>query len=125
MMVAIVSGNSLGLSLSSFATGQNGMTGSAALGRNGQQIYVNSANGNLVLQRQDDRLLSTGLDVFAVRTYNSQGMFDGDGNNDNWRIGFFRSVDSLTGTLNTTSSAITRTDADGARAIYRWDSNTN
>jgi YD repeat-containing protein len=120
-MVAIVSGNSLGLSLTSLATGQNAMTGSAALGRQGQNVYVNSANGNLVLQRSDDHLASTGIDLFAVRTYNSQGTFDGDGNDDNWRLGFFRSIDSLTGTLNTTGSTITRTDADGARTIYRYN----
>jgi len=123
-MVAIISGNSLGLSLSSFATKQNAMAGCSALGRHGEQIYVNSANGNLVLQHNDDRLKSTGIDVFAIRTYNSQGMFDGDGNDDNWRLGFFRSVDSLTGALNTTGSTITRTDADGARAIYRYNGST-
>jgi YD repeat-containing protein len=97
------------------------MTGLAALGRQGQSVYVNSANGNLVLQRYDDRLTGTGIDVFSVRTYNSQGSFDGDGNDDNWRLGFFRSIDSLTGTLNSIGSAITRTDADGARAIYRYN----
>jgi YD repeat-containing protein len=124
IMVAIVSGNSLGLSLTSSATGQNLLTGSAALGRQGQNVYVNSANGNLVLQHNDDYLSSTGIDVFAVRTYNSQGTFDGDGNDDNWRLGFFRSLDSLTGTLNTNGSAIIRTDADGARTIYRYNSSS-
>jgi YD repeat-containing protein len=123
-MVAIVSGNSVGLSLTSFANGQNVMTGSAALGRQGQDVYVNSANGNLVLQHSDDRLNSTGIDVFATRTYNSQGTFDGDGSDDNWRLGFFRSLDNLTGTLNTRGSTITRTDADGARTIYQYADNS-
>ena len=120
-MVAIVSGSSLGLSLTSLATGQNALAGSAALGRGGQQVLVNSANGNLILQQNDDHLASTGLDLFALRTYNSQGTLDSDGNDDNWRLGFFRSVDSLTGTLNTVGSTITRTDADGARSVYRHD----
>ena len=128
-MVAIVSGSSLGVSLTSMATGQNGLTGSAALGRHGQQIFVNTANGNLVLQNSDDHLVGKGLDLFAQRTYNSQGTFDGDGNNDNWRLGFYRGLDSLTGTINSAGSTIWRTDADGARAVsarrrpvplYRW-----
>ncbi len=120
-MVAIVSGSSLGISLTSFAAGQSSLTGSTALGRTGQQVLVNSANGNLILQQNDDHLTSNGLDLFALRTYNSQGTFDGDGNDDNWRLGFFRSVDSLTGTVNSIGSTITRTDADGARAVYRYD----
>jgi YD repeat-containing protein len=120
-MVAIVSGSSLGVSLTSLATGQNALAGSAVLGRGGQQVLVNSANGNLVLQQNDDHLASTGLDLYALRTYNSQGTFDGDGNDDNWRLGFFRSVDSLTGTVNTIGSTITRIDADGARSLYRHD----
>ena len=120
-MVAIVSGSGLGVSLSSLATGQNALGGSAALGRGGQQVLVNGANGNLILQQNDDHLASAGLDLFALRTYNSQGAFDGDGNDDNWRLGFFRSVDCLTGTVNTAGSTITRTDADGARAVYIHD----
>lgn len=86
-MVAIVSGSSLGLSLTSLATGQDTMTGSAAAGRQGQHIFVNTSNGNLVLQKKDDYLVSNGLDLSSLRTYNSQGSADGDGNNDNWRLG--------------------------------------
>jgi hypothetical protein len=56
-MVAIVSGGHLGLSLSSLATlGQQGVTGSAGQGRNGERAYVNAATGNVVLQNFDDRL---------------------------------------------------------------------
>lgn len=123
-MAAIVSGNTLGLGLTSLATGQAGM-GTSALGRNGQQVYVNSANGNLVLQKRDDYLVSAGLDALLVRTYNSQGDFDGSGDTDNWRIGFYRGVGNLTGLAGATGSTVTRTDADGAQAIYLWDSAFN
>lgn len=87
-MVAIVSGNSLGLNLTSFGTlGQQGVGGSAVQGRNGQSVYVNVANGNLVVQDEDERLKATGQDAVSLRTYNSQGLFDDD-NADNWRTDF-------------------------------------
>lgn len=79
-MVAIVSGNSLGLSLTSLVTvGQRGTLGFFGQGRSGEQAFVNIANGNLVLQDFDDRLEGRGLDISAVRTYNSQGLLNADG----------------------------------------------
>lgn len=78
-MVAIVSGGHLGTSLSSLATlGRQGVTGLAGQGRNGEQAYVNAATGNLTLQVFDERLVSRGIDVTRVRTYNSQGMYSED-----------------------------------------------
>ena len=48
-MVAIVSGNSLGLSLSSLAVlGQRGVFGNATQGSSGDGAYVDVSNGNLV-----------------------------------------------------------------------------
>jgi len=120
-MAAIISGNSLGLSLTSLSTlGQRGALGQAAQGRNGEQVYVNVANGNLVLQDRDDRLVGHGLEVAAVRTYNSQGQFNDD-NADNWAIGIYRQQIKLTGTQGTAGSTLTRTDKDGAQAIYSWN----
>ena len=73
-MVAIVSGNSLGLNLTSHATlGQQGAGEAAVHGRNGQAVFVNVASGNLVLQQQDEMLVSRGLDAAALRTYDAQG----------------------------------------------------
>ena len=67
-MVAIVSGNSLGLSLTSLNTlGQRGALGAAGQGRNAEQAYVNIANGNLVLQDLDDKLVARGADIGVVR----------------------------------------------------------
>jgi YD repeat-containing protein len=121
-MVAIVSGNSLGLSLSSLAIlGQRGQLGTAGQGRSGEQSFVNIANGNLVLQDRDDVLMGRGLDVQAVRTYNSQGLLSDD-NGDNWNVGAFGQKVVLTsGTLGAAGSALTRTDRDGAQAVYTWD----
>ena len=68
-------------------------------------------------------LASTALvipDAAVFRTYNSQGLLDDD-NGDNWRIGFYRRVHSLTGTANTAGSTVRRTDADGASALYTYD----
>ncbi|MDQ0072702.1 YD repeat-containing protein [Variovorax boronicumulans] len=120
-MVAIVSGNSLGLSLASLATlGQRGTQGAAGQGRNGEQAFVNIANGNLVLQDFDDKLVGRGLDIQAVRTYNSQGLLNDD-NADNWVVGAYGQRVQLTGTVATAGSTLTRIDRDGASAVYTWD----
>jgi len=120
-MVAIVSGNSLGLNLTSLATlGQRGSIGGSAQGRSGEAVYVNVATGNLVLQDRDDYLASRGLDAVALRTYNSQGLFTDD-NGDNWSTGVFAQQLKLSGVRNTAGSTLTRTDRDGAQAVYTYD----
>ena len=116
-MVAIVSGTGLGLFNTSASN--NLIVGNANTGRSGEQVYVNSATGNLVVRDQDERLAALGLDLALVRTYNSQGLIDGD-NNDNWRIGFYRRV-SLNGTANATGSTVTKTFGDGAEVVYTFD----
>lgn len=106
-MVAIVSGNALGLSLGSLSNlGQTGLFGSAGSERNGGAVYVNAATGNLVVQNQDDRLVGRGLTMTSVRTYNSQGLLTDD-NGDNWSLGFFSNQLKLTGTRNTAGSTLT------------------
>ncbi|MDQ0086111.1 YD repeat-containing protein [Variovorax boronicumulans] len=120
-MVAIVSGNSLGLSLTSLGTlGQRGQLGTAGQGRSGEQSFVNIANGNLVLQKRDDVLIGRGLDINTVRTYNSQGLLSDD-NADNWTVGAFGQKIVLSGTVAVAGSTLARTDRDGAQAVYTWD----
>lgn len=120
-MVAIVSGNSLGLSLSSLATlGQRGQIGTAGQGRSGEQSFVNIANGNLVLQTRDEMLMGIGPDVANLRTYNSQGLLDDD-NADNWTVATHGQRLTIVGTLATIGSTVTRVDQDGARSVYSWD----
>lgn len=113
-MVAIVAGNGLGLVNTSLNV-LGSQTGVASSGQSGDKVYVNSTNGNLVIQRQDELVIGSGLDISVVRTYNSQGVLDGD-NNDNWRIGFYRQIKSFTA-----GSTVTRVDADGAELAYTYD----
>src|SRR3990172_1960780 len=117
-MVAIVSGTGLGLF--STSASNNLIGGNANTGRSGEQVYVNNATGNLVVRDQDERLAALGLDLALVRTYNSQGLIDGD-NNDGWRIGVYRRVYNLTGTVNTAGSTVTKTFGDGADIVYTYD----
>ncbi|HVZ42674.1 MAG TPA: hypothetical protein VHA82_02605, partial [Ramlibacter sp.] len=89
-MVAVVAGNSLGLTLTSLATlAEQGTAGSAGTGRSGEQVYVNASNGNLVVQDRDEKLASRGVDLVALRTYNSEGKIVG-GHADAWALGSMR-----------------------------------
>ncbi|RYF36987.1 MAG: RHS repeat protein, partial [Comamonadaceae bacterium] len=120
-MVAIVSGNSLGLELGSLRTlDPGGVFGSAATGRSGEQVYVNAANGNLVIQDRDEVLAGRGDDAVLWRTYNSQGLSNDD-NGDNWISGTVLQPLALAGTLGTAGSTLARTDKDGSSAVYSWD----
>ena len=121
-MVAIVTGNQLGLAGSSSSTlGGAGQLGNAALGQANEAAYVNAKTGNLTIQRQDEILIGRGPDIGVVRTYNSQGLTDFD-NNDNWQLSLYRQLSNLTGTLNTASSTLIRIGADGAQLTYSYDS---
>ena len=96
-MVAIVSGNSLGLELTSAGVlGNQGLWGSAGQGNGGEQVFVNAATGNLVVQRRDEFLASHGPDNQAFRTYNSLGLLSDD-NDDNWSLGLYAQQMLLTG----------------------------
>jgi YD repeat-containing protein len=120
-MVAIVTGNALGLNTSSLAVlGQRGSTGSATTGRNGDMAYVNAATGNLVLQTRDEMLVGRGLSIESVRTYNSRGQFTDD-NGDNWSMGVYAQQLKLNGTLGVAGSTFVRTDRDGSQATYTYE----
>ena len=115
-MAAITTGNGLGLFNTSWNLLGHPGAQTPTVGRQGDAVYVNSVTGNLIIQRQDDYLASTGLDVGILRTYNSQGKLNDD-NADNWRIGLYRSLSPATGSVNTAGSTITRTNADGAESL--------
>jgi len=119
-MVAVVSGSGLGLNLTSAFTLGSGVAGNAAFGSSGEKSYINSANGNLILQDRDDLVIGHGFDIATVRTYNSLGVMDAA--NGNWRIGFYRNIVNFTGTLSQDGSTVTRIDGDGSSAVYRWSS---
>ncbi|VWD13659.1 Rhs family protein [Burkholderia lata] len=133
-MVAIVTGQGLGLqSSSSTALGNRGVLGNAAFGQTGEQVYVNAANGNLMLQDRDQLLLGQGINGAVYRAYNSLGQL-------NWREGATRTVRGLTGAsstvdsatlvndwgaLNTVGSTVTLTDWDGSQTTFAYDATRN
>ena len=120
-MVGFVTGSGLGLERSSaFVLGSRGMSGSAATGRAAENLFVNAATGNLVIQNRDEFLIGLGLDATVSRTYNSLGTMT-DENGDNWRQSNHKNVSGLTGTLNTAGSTITRTDWDGSATVFTYD----
>jgi YD repeat-containing protein len=119
-MVAIVSGETLGLTTSSRnVLGGNGQLGNSTSGRSGEQVFVNSVTGNLILQDRDESLTGVGIRAPLIRTYNSQGLLDDD-NGDNWRLGVHQRLHALTGTVNTAGSTITKTFGDGAEVVYTY-----
>ncbi|WP_080437956.1 LysM peptidoglycan-binding domain-containing protein, partial [Burkholderia ubonensis] len=117
-MVAIVTGQGLGLQVSSaLGLGNSGVLGNASFGQTGERIYVNAANGNLMLQDRDQLLLGRGVNGAIYRAYNSLGQLTGDG----WQSGATRSVGSLTGAVNGVGSMVTLTDWDGSQTVFKYD----
>lgn len=124
-MVAVITGSGLGIEHSSaFVLGSRGQLGQSALGRVGENVFVNAKTGNLAISNRDAFLVGLGADSAINRTYNSQGALDGD-NNDGWRAGVTRRVHGLTGTLNAAGSTITRTGWDGSAVVYSWNATSS
>ena len=120
-MVAIFSGNGLGFQRSTVSTlGARGLLGDATVGRGGDQIFVNAATGNLVVNRKDEFLIGRGPDALYSQTYNSSS-----GSSDPalaWAQGIHRVLHSITGTINAAGSTISRRDGDGHSSVYTFDS---
>jgi hypothetical protein len=122
-MVAIVTGSGLGLFNSSRAVlGEQGSVGNATLGQGNESIYVNAATGNLVIQQSDEMLFGSGLDLNLMRSYNSQGLVDGD-NNDNWQLSVASRLIALP--PNVASGTITYLGKDGSQTLYTYNLQAN
>lgn len=110
-MVAVISGNGLGLLQGSLSQLGTESGGSAGLGLSRDRQYVNVANGNLILQGQDAGLDFDGLSIADLRTYNSTGT----GKDQGWLWGFSRNV------LPGTNGTVLREADDGSIVTYVYD----
>jgi len=116
-MVAIVAGAGLGLErTSAWVLGGLGQQGQAALGRGADNVYVNAANGNLVIQRTDEMLIGQGPDDTVTRTFNGQTASGAP-----WRNNTSRQVTGLTGTVNTSGSTVKLVGWDGSDVTYTYN----
>ncbi|GAA4798967.1 putative Ig domain-containing protein [Lysobacter hankyongensis] len=120
-MVAVYTGNGLGLFNTSLT--QLGNAGGGRIGQGASSQYVNLATGNLVVQDLDESLLVRGFGASLLRTYNSRGTVAGQGQ-DGWITGYERRL-SLNNTLNTVGSTMVLTTGDGQTVAFAWSGTAN
>jgi YD repeat-containing protein len=121
-MVSIVGGSELGLNANSGRVlGGQGETGTAGQGRAGEGVTINAVTGNLVLQRRDEFVDGQGLDLNTLRTYNSQGLYDGD-NDDQWALSYSRRITGYGYNVFVDGDWITRDNEEGVTETYIYES---
>ncbi|RZL02988.1 MAG: hypothetical protein EOP36_06545, partial [Rubrivivax sp.] len=125
-MTAIIAGQGLGLLNTSLnLLGAQGQLGNAVQGNQGEKVYINASNGNLMVQQQDEWLVGVGPDVGVVRTYNSQNGLSDPNVNHNWRLGYSRMVYVAAGTPLTSPvngvTTVTRIAEDGSQTVYTYN----
>ena len=124
-MVAIFTGLGSGLERGSGTVlGSAGLFGSSGFGRGGEDLFLNAANGNVVINQQDEFVSGMGLDAAVTRTYNSLGNTSDD-NGDNWRQGYDRRIINAPATYGATNSTVQRVSGDGSIITYTWSATTN
>lgn len=120
-MVAIFTGSGLGFERGSLnLLGTRGVWGVSSQGRANEQVFVNGATGNLIVQNSDEFLIGRGPDSVVNRTYNSLGLMDDD-NGDNWLSGVSRRVLNASPIVNIAGATIERVGIDGAKLLYEYD----
>ena len=121
-MVAVFTGNGLGLFRSSLNQLGFALGGKAGLGQSRESQYVNVSNGNLILQGADEQLVWQGLNVGMLRTYNSQGQLAGTNGlaTDGFETGFERRVELTQGTLGQAGSEMTLWTGDGQKVVFSY-----
>ncbi|MHA3081857.1 LysM peptidoglycan-binding domain-containing protein [Acinetobacter sp. ANC 5383] len=118
-MVAIVSGNGLGLLNSSFNNlGKKGVQGNANMGQAQLQNYVNLADGNLIIRQLDQNLEATGKNIQSTQTYNSKGILSEDVQ---WSGEWSKRL-ILVGNINEAGSKILVTAEDGHQVSFKFSS---
>ncbi|MGQ5524110.1 RHS repeat domain-containing protein [Chitinimonas sp. PSY-7] len=123
-MVAVVVGQDTGLFQRSLVQPVGMGLSVGEMGQVGDGVFVNVAQGNLVLQRRDEWLVGRGAaDTEVLRTYNSQARFTDD-NEDTWWLGGYRMLRNLTGTVNTVGSSVDRITADGSVQTFIYRNNS-
>lgn len=116
-MSQIFTGTGLGLQGSSLSQlGAYGPQGNAIFGQNGLSLYINAANGNLILKQSDGFLSSQGIGFNLFSTYNAQGK-----KADRW---LFNTQTHLIihGEPNSAGGSLTRIGEDGHHSRFVFDS---
>ena len=110
-MPSIIGGYDTGLFDSSlFLLNRNDRTAQGTAGH-GEELYVNIANGNLVVMHKDAFLPSQGEDYMLVRTYNSRGTWnqrDGMGWSNNSTVLELSQITNNAGFFTITASSLLR-----------------
>ncbi|KTD81887.1 LysM peptidoglycan-binding domain-containing protein [Legionella worsleiensis] len=114
-MTQIFTGEGLGLQGSSLGLGGYGPKGIAALGQSGESVYVNAANGNLVLRQSDGFLADIGFGLDLFQTYNSMG-----DSGSNWRFNMQSKLE-ISGEPNVSGATVTRVSEDGHTSRFVYD----
>jgi YD repeat-containing protein len=113
-MTQLFSGIGLGLQGSSISQlGGYGPKGTAGLGQGFDSVYVNVANGNLLVKQDDGFLAAFGLGLDIFQTYQSQS---GQG----WRFNTDSNL-KYQGELNHKDSRVYRYDDDGHLSTFIFD----
>lgn len=124
-MVAVISGNGLGLFNSSLAQTGRLHGGAAGLGQGNHSAMVNIANGNLLLAGNDESIDVNRFSLNILRTYNSQGASAGD--LQQWlfsfetRLQYVAPLPSPGGKKGEGTGQFYRYAADGSVTEYEWD----
>jgi len=120
-MSQIFTGEGLGLAGSSLdCLGGYGPRGQAGFGQGDERVYINAANGNLVLRQADGFLADHNLGTNLVQTYNEQGK-SGAGR---WVFNVNTRLSGVYGTLNQSGSYIERVDEGGHKTRFDYDEKT-
>ena len=120
-MVSVFTGLGSGFERGSLAQlGSSGLIGSGAQGRDGSQVSINAANGNVIITRQDEFLVGRGADASVTRTYNSDGTLEENG--DHWRFNWDQRIIGVSQPTNTAGATATKLSADGSEITYIYES---